>query len=55
MVMLGGLGGGLIFPVLVGRIIEASTPDVLPLALAAIAVACVMMSLSLPELIKAGR
>ncbi len=55
MAMLGGLGGGLIFPVLVGRVIEASTPDVLPLALAAIAVACVMVSLSLPGLIKAGR
>ncbi len=55
MAMLGGLGGGLIFPVLVGRVIEASTPDVLPLALAAIAVVCVIVSLSLPELINAGR
>jgi len=55
MALLGALGGGLIFPVLVGRVIEASTPDVLPLALAAIAVACVIVSLSLPGLIKARR
>ncbi len=55
MALLGALGGGLIFPVLVGRVIEASTPNVLPLALAAIAVACVIVSLSVPELINAGQ
>lgn len=49
--LLGALAGGLIFPLLVGGIIGASTPDILPLALAAIAVLCLTVSLTLPRLI----
>jgi MFS transporter, FHS family, glucose/mannose:H+ symporter len=49
--LLGSLVGGLIFPVLVGRAIGANTPNVLPLALAAIAAVCLVVCLSLPRLI----
>lgn len=52
--LLGALAGGLIFPTVVGRVIGLSTPDALPLALAAIAFGCLMVSLSLPRLVRGG-
>jgi len=48
------LAGGLIFPVAVGRIIGSGTPDVLPIALAVIAAACLLVSLNLSRLVAAA-
>lgn len=48
--LLGALAGGLIFPLAVGRVIGASTPDALPPALAVIALGCLMVTLSVPRL-----
>lgn len=53
--LLGALAGGLIFPLAVGRIIGATTPDVLPLALTALAALCLIVSLCLPRLIRGAR
>lgn len=50
--LLGALLGGSIFPFLVGRLMSARSPDILPSALVVVAVAALLVCLTVPGLIR---